>query len=90
MKFSAKTVMKTATFRDLSVASNRGTLAEYPLSGFIDHSWKYQRHTAGNVLTYLFLVSAIAIFCYSLLTLSNIVKGARVVPTLRAALLDLR
>lgn len=87
MKFSAKTVMKTATFRDLSTGSNQGTLAEYPLSGFIDQGAKYQRHTLGNLVTYFFLASAVSLFCYSLWTLIKTTKGMGGMTSLRSALL---
>ena len=74
MKFSAKTVMKTATFRDLSLGRNQGSLVQYPLSGYFDASKQYQSEKWGNVRTYFFLVSA---SCVLLLSLWNLVRVAR-------------
>eukprot|EP00804_Cyclotella_cryptica_P002572 CCRYP_010406-RA/>CCRYP_010406-RA protein AED:0.04 eAED:0.04 QI:451/1/1/1/1/1/3/884/508 len=77
MKFSAKTVMKTATFRDLSLGMHQGTLAENPLSGYFDASQQYRVHTLGNVATYLFLVATSAAFILSVLNFFRVVKRAR-------------
>ena len=90
MKFSAKTVMKTATFQDLATGYNQGTMVEFPLAGFVDHSSVYAKHTAANVATYIFLSSAILIFGYTLWTLKKFMNKSRVLPTLRAALLGQR
>ena len=87
MKFSAKTVMKTATFRDLSLGSIQGSLAEYPLSGFIDSSKKYQRKTLANFFTWSFFVAVTCALCYSLWNLHKESKHRRLMPTLRASLL---
>ena len=73
MKFSAKTVMKTATFRDLSLGRYQGSLVEYPLSGYFDASKQYRQKTWGNVGTYFFLASA---SCVLLLSLWNLVRVA--------------
>lgn len=59
MKFSAKTVMKTATFRDLSLGRTQATLVEYPLSGFFDNTDHYQKNTMENIRTYFFLSVAL-------------------------------
>ena len=77
MKFSAKTVMKTATFRDLSLGRNQGSLVEYPLSGYFDASQQYRRQTMGNVATYFFLVAAAAALVLSLWNLYKVSKQAR-------------
>merc|ERR1719464_580193 len=55
MKFSAKTAMRTATFRDLSLGRHQATLVEYPLSGYFDESDHYRRDTWGTIGTYFFL-----------------------------------
>ena len=36
MKFSTKTVMKMATFRNLSLGRNQGSLVVNPLAGYLD------------------------------------------------------
>lgn len=77
MKFSAKTVMKTATFRDLSLGRSQGVLAENPLSGYFDASEQYQQQTLGNIGTYFFLVSMAAALCYSLWNLYKVAKQYR-------------
>lgn len=77
MKFSAKTVMKTATFRDLSLGRNQGVLAKYPLSGYFDGSQQYIHETKGNVGTYIFLVSASCALCFSVWNLYKVAKEAR-------------
>ena len=77
MKFSAKTVMKTATFRDLSLGRYQGSLAENPLSGYVDSSTEYQQQSMGNVSTYFFLVGASAALCLSLWNLYRVVKQSR-------------
>ena len=69
MKFSAKTVMKTATFRDLSLGRTQTTLVEYPLSGFFSDSDHYQLHTLDNVKTYLGFFAVLIAFVYSLYNL---------------------
>jgi len=90
MKFSAKTVMKTATFQDLTEAHNQGTLAKFPLAGYINQSAKYRKHSMGNAFTYTFLSASIVLFCFSVYKLKTVVSGSRVMPTLRAHLLDQR
>ena len=87
MKFSAKTVMKTATFRDLSVGSTQGSLAEFPLSGFIDSSKKYQKNTLTNAFTWLFFIAVSGALIYSLWNLYTLSRGAKLMPTLRSSLL---
>lgn len=76
MKFSAKTVMKTATFRDLHMGRTQATLVEYPLSGFFSEADHYSRNTLGNIGTY-FCVSLVtfALF-YSLFNLYTVWKKA--------------
>lgn len=78
MKFSAKTVMKTATFRDLSLGRTQQTLVEYPLSGFFEESDHYRLHTKSNITTYFCLCAAVFATLYSLYNLyviSTVVKG---------------
>jgi len=77
MKFSAKTVMKTATFRDLSLGRTQQTLVEYPLSGFLDESDHYHRHTMDNIATYFYLCAAVLATIYSLYNLYIVWKAAK-------------
>jgi len=77
MKFSAKTVMKTATFRDLSLGRTQATLVEYPLSGFYDKSDVYRKDTMGNIATYLFLSTMSLALFYSLWSLYIVAKTAK-------------
>ena len=65
MKFSAKTTMHTATFRDLSLGRNQATLVKYPLSGFFDEQDRYTRDVVGNFVTYFFFASVVFGFLYS-------------------------
>ncbi|VEU40007.1 unnamed protein product [Pseudo-nitzschia multistriata] len=76
MKFSAKTVMKTATFRDLSLARTQTTLVEYPLSGFLDASDRYHMNILGNFATYFCLCAVVLAFYYSLYNLYRVSKAA--------------
>lgn len=87
MKFSAKTVMKTATFRDLSLGSNQASLVEYPLSGYINSSTEYQLKGMGTFATYFFLAVMSCAFAYSVWNLYKTAKGTRALPTLRDSLL---
>lgn len=77
MKFSAKTVMKTATFRDLSLGRTQATLVEYPLSGFLDAADHYRRHWMDNFVTYFSLSAAVIVLFYSLYTFYTAVKVAK-------------
>jgi len=77
MKFSAKTVMKTATFRDLSLGRTQATLVEYPLTGFLDEADHYHRDTLGNVARYFFLSTMTMALFYSLYHLYTVSKAAR-------------
>jgi len=79
MKFSAKTVMKTATFRDLSLGRTQATLVEYPLSGFYDkaHRTSYTKDTMGNIATYLFLSTMSLCLLYAVWNLYIVAKAAR-------------
>lgn len=77
MKFSAKTVMKTATFRDLSLARTQATLAQYPLSGFFEEDDHYHRHTMASLGTYFFLIAVVVAFVYSLINLFVVCKAVR-------------
>ncbi|KAL7534200.1 hypothetical protein ACHAWF_004752 [Thalassiosira exigua] len=74
MKFSAKTVMKTATFRDIAEGNRQGSLAETPLSGYIDGSQEYKQNKMGTFGTYFFLTLMSSLFVYSLFGLFMVVK----------------
>ena len=57
MKFSAKTVMKTATFRDVSLARAQGTLVKDPLSGYRENSrGPYRMTMLRNYLGFFFFI----------------------------------
>lgn len=77
MKFSAKTVMKTATFRDLSLGRTQATLVEYPLTGFFEETDHYRLNTMGNIGTYFCLSAAVMGFFYSLFNLYFVSKVAK-------------
>jgi hypothetical protein len=76
MKFSAKTVMKTATFRDLSLARHQGTLAENPLSGYFDVSHTYD-HSKENFTTYFLLITASTGLFLALVNMALVALRAR-------------
>ena len=78
MKFSAKTVMKTATFRDLSLGRTQATLVEYPLSGFFADTDHYHRNTMSNVKTYAFLTATVVGLVYSVFNLYVVWKNVKV------------
>ena len=75
MKFSAKTVMKTATFRDLSLGRAQGTLVEDPFSGYIieeESNWatkyglsSYHQKMIRNLLSYFFFIGTVLGMCGS-------------------------
>jgi len=77
MKFSAKTIMKTATFRDLSLGRTQVTLVEYPLSGFFDEADHYRQDTMGNIGTYFCLSAAVFALFYSLYNLFIVSKATK-------------
>lgn len=74
MKFSAKTVMKTATFRDLSLGKHEGSLAKYPLAGYVDEQEEYNSNTWGYFGTWFFLI---AVSCALILSMWNLYKVAK-------------
>ena len=78
MKFSAKTVMQTATFRDMSLARAQNALASKPLSGFLNLDYHYRRELLANVFTYLFLLLSTCCCCYSLVFLYQTKRDHRV------------
>ena len=77
MKFSAKTTMQTATFRDLSLGRTQATLVEYPLSGFFEETDHYRLNTRSNIKTYFCLSAAVMGFLYSLINLYGVSKVAK-------------
>ena len=63
----AKTEMKTATFRDLNLASMQGTLVDSPLAGYGSDSRRYYRRKAvGTFMTYFYFVPSIVVFLFGL------------------------
>ena len=86
MKFSAKTYMKTATFRDLSLGRAQGTLVEDPFSGYIDESnWlsntlgisKYYQQTLLNLVTYFFFMGTVFGMCTAIYLLCIVSKETK-------------
>jgi hypothetical protein len=69
MKFSAKTTMYTATFRDLSLARTQNSLATAPMSGYWNSDKHYRRAWIGNIVTYGFLFLATACLCCACVSL---------------------
>lgn len=65
MKFSAKTTMETATFRDMSVARSQNSLVKYPLAGYLNSGGEYHREWASNFMTYSFLALSTICLVYS-------------------------
>jgi hypothetical protein len=64
MKFSAKTVMYTATFRDLALGKMQHTLVETQMSKYYDSS--YEQDFIGNFVTYFVFTSALLCLLTSL------------------------
>jgi hypothetical protein len=77
MKFSAKTVMKTATFRDMSLGRIQNSLVETPLSGYLNSRGKYQVQKFESFLTYCFFFVATAALLCSTCWLFNSIRKAR-------------
>jgi hypothetical protein len=65
MKFSAKTVMKTATFRDLSLAKHQGTLVKDPLAGYYDDRHLYRHRGWQHTGNYFFLFLSCGALAFS-------------------------
>jgi hypothetical protein len=72
MKFSAKTVMKTATFRDLSLGRTQQTFVEYPLSGFLAEASQFTYDAMSNFATYFWFIAVTMAFCLSLFCLCKV------------------
>lgn len=64
MKFSAKTVMNTATFRDLALGNMQQTLIVNEMSKYYDNS--FQRDSIGNFLTNFFFAASMLCLVASL------------------------
>ena len=77
MKFSAKTYMQTATFRDLSLGRSQSTLVDSPLSGYFLSTDHYQKNTLGNFKTYGFLTFTVVALIYSVYNLSAVFKTTK-------------
>lgn len=76
MKFSAKTVLRAATFRDMAVANLQGTVSKNPLAGYVDTSVDFESKTRQNALTYTFLVSMSLCLIGSLFYLYTVIQEA--------------
>ena len=72
MKFSAKTTMKTATFRDLSLGRHQGVLGENPLAGYLDARERYRPRTLGNLAVYAAFTGVVVALALSLLNLYRV------------------
>lgn len=89
MKFSAKTVMKTATFRDLSLGRHQGVLGENPLSGYLDSRERYSTHTMGNLAVYAAFTGVVVALALSLLNLYRVATRPEMdIDTSREALIE--
>ena len=89
MKFSAKLVMKTATFRDVSLGTAQATLTANPLSGYVKSSKSYRREGFENLMTWFFLASLgcrVVCFCLFLVEFIQGIKETEIMPELKAAL----
>jgi len=87
MKFSAKTVMKTATFKDMALGSAQASLVTHPLSGFINSSKSYHREGFKNFNTWFFLVVASSALIYSIWNFYKVSRGTKIMSTLKDSLL---
>jgi len=76
MKFMAKTVMNTATFRDLTLATSQGTLVSKPLSGYR----VLKKHRTGMFGTYLYLLCSTSLFIYGIVKFHKIRKEKNFAP----------
>eukprot|EP00934_Nitzschia_sp_Nitz4_P005262 Nitzschia sp. Nitz4//scaffold103_size77763//34328//36057//NITZ4_005443-RA/size77763-snap-gene-0.56-mRNA-1//-1//CDS//3329532322//5252//frame0 len=65
MKFSAKTVMQTATFRDMSLSRVQGSLADAPLAGYLNSGGEYVHDIMGAFFSYLLFAAALTCCCYN-------------------------
>ena len=74
MKFSAKTVMKTATFRDMSLGRAQGSLVKSPLAGYLHTSGLYRQKMMGNVWTYFFFALTSGALIYALVNFFHVKK----------------
>jgi hypothetical protein len=78
MKFMAKTTMKTATFRDMTLAQQQGTLADAPLSGY---QLKVRHNPfAGVVGTWLYLIFSIFFLLWAVLKFRKVRKEKNFAP----------
>jgi hypothetical protein len=73
MKFMAKTTMYAATYRDVSLASEQGTIVDSPLAGMSSETSSFVRavqnggsKTANNVLSLSFFVISCIVLLVSL------------------------
>ena len=76
MKFSAKTVMRTATFRDIAISHSQGTLASNSLAGYINESFEFHSKTKTNAITYTFLIAMSMLCAGSLYYLVKVIREA--------------
>lgn len=74
MKFSAKTVMKTATFRDMSLGRAQGTLVKSPLAGYLNTRGAYRQKLVGNFFTYFFFALSSFALIYALVSFNRVKK----------------
>ena len=77
MKFSAKTTMETATFRDIMLARIQNSLVERPLAGYLQTKGNYRGERFANALTTLFFLAASFLLIFALITLVKVALAAK-------------
>jgi len=89
MKFMAKTTMNAATFRDLSLAGEQGTLVSAPLAGLYNSdssstskSQTKNKHSGlSNFMAVSFFIVSVVGMMVSLLYFRKVKRETRYVPT---------
>lgn len=77
MKFSAKTTMETATFRDIMLAKVQNTLVEKPLAGYLKTKGNYRGEQGANAWTTIFFTLAVSFFVFSIVILGKVYYEAK-------------
>lgn len=80
MKFMAKTEMKTATIRDVTLANYQGTLVENPLKRYIgskNRGWFQRRRNSTSAFgMYFFFICSLIIFGYGYISFTRVQKNS--------------
>mmetsp|Transcript_19598 Transcript_19598/g.28334 ORF Transcript_19598/g.28334 Transcript_19598/m.28334 type:complete len:309 (-) Transcript_19598:70-996(-) len=74
MKFMAKTTMNAATYRDLSLAKQQGTLVDIPLSGLSTSTRSSNNNGRNAFLTVLFFMVSMAAAVFAAIKLYDVRK----------------